>query len=76
MEKKLFEGVIYYDDIIDCLTYGANQRHKTFSLVLKFIIENFGKINDFTQRKNACIDITKYFDIRVSEDNLEEIQGL
>ena len=76
MEKKLFEGVIYYDDIIDCLTYGANQRHKTFSLVLKFIIENFDKINDFTQRKNACIDITKYFDIRVSEDNLEEIQGL
>ena len=59
IEKKLFEGAFYYEDIMDCINYGISQRHKNFSLVLKLFIDNFEKINDFIQKKNEYLQINK-----------------
>lgn len=76
IEKKLFEGAFYYEDIIDCIDYGTSQRHKKFSLVLNLFINNFKKINNFIQIKGECIEITKYVDFKESEDNMEQILAL
>ena len=76
LERKLFEGVFYYEDIIDCINYGITQRHKKFSLVLKLFIDNFEKINDFIQKKNECLDITRYVEFKEAEDNMDEIYRL
>ena len=76
IEKKLFEGAFYYEDIIDCIDYGTSQRHKKFSLVLNLFINNFEKINNFIQIKGECIEITKYVDFKESEDNMEQILAL
>ena len=76
IEQKLFEGAFYYEDIIDCINYAVNQRHKNFSLVLKLFIDNFQKINDFIQIKNVCLDISRYVEFREAEDNIDEIYRL
>ena len=76
IEKKLFEGAFYYEDIIDCIDYGTSQRHKKFSLVLNLFINNFEKINNFIQIKGEYIEITKYVDFKESEDNMEQILAL
>lgn len=76
LEKKLYEGAIYFDDITDFITYGSTLRDKTFNLVLKFIIQNFEKINRFASRKKVSIEFTNYFTPREDSDNLEEIYNL
>ena len=76
IEKKLFEGAFYYEDIIDCINYGTYQKHKKFSLVLNLFINNFEKINYFIQTKGECIEITRYVDFKESEDNMEQIFAL
>ena len=76
IEKKLFEGAFYYEDIMDCINYGISQRHKNFSLVLKLFIDNFEKINDFIQKKNEYLEITRYVEFKEAQDNLDEIYRL
>lgn len=76
LEKKLFEGALYYDDILDCLTYGSTFRNKSFAPVLQFIINNFEKIHIFMKNKKANVDISKYFKQQIDTDNLEEIYNL
>ena len=76
IEKKLFEGAFYYEDIMDCINYGISQRHKNFSLVLKLFIDNFEKINDFIQKKNEYLEITRYVEFKETQDNLDEIYRL
>ena len=76
LEKKLFEGALYYDDILDCLTYATTLRNYQFAPFLEVIINNFEKIHIFFKNKNTSIDISKYFKHRINTDNLEEIYKL
>ena len=73
--QKLLEGALSYEDIIDCINFSANQRHKKVSLVLKFLIDNFEKIYKPTRKKES-IDLSNYLNIIPCEDNLEEIYEL
>ena len=76
IENKLFEGAIYYEDILDCLTFAAALRNYEFAPVLNVIIQNFEKIHIFFQNKNSSVDISKYFQHRIDSDNLEELYML
>ena len=73
LENKLFEGVLFLEDIIDCLTYATTLREKTFNKLLEVIINNFEKIYIFTKSQNQTIDISKFFIHKLDTDNLEEI---
>ena len=76
LEQKLFEGALYFDDIIDCLTYATTLRNNKFAPLLKVINNNFTKINIFVENKKTSIDISKYFTIDTYNDNLDEIYQL
>jgi len=76
LEKKLFEGALYYDDILDCLTYASTLRNKTFATVLEMIINNFEKIHIFIKNKKVSIDFSHYFVHKLNSDNIEQIYKL
>ena len=76
LEKKLFEGALYYDDILDCLTYASTLRNKTFATVLEMIINNFEKIHIFINNKKVSIDFSHYFVHKLNSDNIEQIYKL
>ena len=76
LEKKLFEGVLYYEDILDCLTYASTLRNKTIVPVLEMVINNFEKIHIFAKSKKKPIDFGKYFTAKISSDNIEQIYKL
>ena len=76
LEKKLFEGALYYDDIFDCLTYASTLRNKTFATVLEMIINNFEKIHIFIKNKKVSIDFSHYFVHKLNSDNIEQIYKL
>ena len=76
LEKKLFEGALYYDDILDCLTYASTLRNKTFATVLEMIINNFEKIHIFIKNKKVSIDFSHYFVHKLNSDNIEKIYKL
>ena len=76
LEKKLFEGALYYEDILDCLTYAVTLRNYQFVPILEVIIKNFEKIHIFIESKKTSVDISKYFKPEINSDNLEEIYKL
>ena len=76
LENKLFEGVLYFEDIVDLMKYGSILRMNKFNLVLKFIIQYFDKITIYALKKKAHLDISKLIIINKDSDNLEEIYKL
>ena len=76
LEKKLFEGALYYDDILDCLTYASKLRNYEFVPVLEMIMNNFEKIHLFVKNKKVSVDFIKYFEADIHNDNIEQIYKL
>ena len=76
LEKKLFEGALYYDDILDCLTYASKLRNYEFVSVLEMIMNNFEKIHLFVKNKKVSVDFIKYFEADIHNDNIEQIYKL
>ncbi len=73
LEDKLFLGALSFEDICDCLTYGSIQKKRKFSSIIKLIIQNFEKIYTIIARKKISIDITQCIDIKINEDDIQEI---
>ena len=76
LEKKLFESALYYDDILDCITFGSTLRDRVFAPVLELIINNFEKIHMFVKNKKTSVEFKKYFTPDIDTDNLEQIYDL
>ena len=76
LENKLFEGALFYEDILDCLTYGSTLRNKAFAPVLEMIINNFEKIHIFIKNKNTSVDFSKLLNPQIFSDNMEQIYAL
>ena len=76
IESKLLQLASVFDEIIDCLTYASTLRNKQIVGLLKFIIENFEKINYFAKQGNRNIDFTEFYQINEENDDIDEIYGL
>ena len=76
IENKLLDDASSYENIIDCLTYATCLRKYKFVDILKFIIENFEKINNFAQLNAQHIDFSKFYKINKKDDDMESIYQL
>ena len=75
LERKLFDSLINFDDLVFYFIFASNIRNKNIILILQLIINNFEKINFFCKAENNFLIIEEYIDPNI-KDNLIQVKEL
>ena len=75
LERKLFDSLINFDDLVFYFIFASNIRNKNIILILQLIINNFEKINFFCKAENNFLIIEEYIEPNI-KDNLIQVKEL